>query len=647
MGKFIKNTEENLDVDKTWRSKDVQCEWKEWMKAVNHILMESFGIVRITENVKQGLDEETRKLIQEKRELRKKANSAENNETKNKLINDRKEIEMKIGNRIEENEEAKLYEATQRLSDKRNNYDVLWKIKRISQKKQTNSFILKDPKGNEIRKPKEIKEKVYEHYKELYKNNEAKEEYKEYNKELDKLIDLCWKYKDEKKQLKHEDIMDTMKNLEHKRATGPCKISNEMIQSGGKSWKNSILRMMKIVYETEEIPEEWNKAFIKNIYKGKGSKKEMNNYRGIVLNSHLAKMFEKIIETKERETLQNMSEFQCGARKGKSIREHHLTIRTIKDLAKVEKEEVTAVYFDIQKCFDKMVLKETMKELWLKGIKGKHWRLIYKLNSNNILIPSTELGMCKPVKVDQMIKQGSVLGAVMSAITIDSLTRIIESNGKTWDMNGIKINPLLFQDDIIAANKTKDIKETIKIIETFQDIKRLKFHEEKSKKSILNGKTEENIQVNGIEIKRASSHKYLGKIVEEKHTEKEEIKARINKARWKVNESLSIINNSKLRNKIIDIGIKLLQTEIIPVLTFGAETWPKLTEKEKLEINNIQTQYLASMLKVPKTTPKCAFLYSLDLTKIEHIANLRKLEYFIHINQREERRSQINKPKRK
>ena len=107
------------------------------MKAVNHILMESFGIIRITENVKQGLDEETRKLIQEKRELRKKANSAENSETKNKLINDRKEIEMKIGNKIEENEEAKLYEATQRLSDKRNNYDVLWKIKRISQKKQT------------------------------------------------------------------------------------------------------------------------------------------------------------------------------------------------------------------------------------------------------------------------------------------------------------------------------------------------------------------------------------------------------------------------------------------------------------------------------------------------------------------------------
>ena len=58
-----------------------------------------------------------------------------------------------------------------------------------------------------------------------------------------------------------------------------------MIIEGGKSMKESIIRMMKIIYKTEELPNEWNKAFIKNIYKGKGSKKEMSNYRGLILNS--------------------------------------------------------------------------------------------------------------------------------------------------------------------------------------------------------------------------------------------------------------------------------------------------------------------------------------------------------------------------
>ena len=122
--------------------------------------------------------------------------------------------------------------------------------------------------------------------------------------------------------------------------------------------------------------------------------------------------------------------------------------------------------------------------------KGKHWRLTYKLNSNNILTPITDLGLCEPVKVQEMIKQGSVLGAVMSAITIDSLTRILDKCDDIWEVEGTKIKPLLFQDDIIAINKTKDIQKTVNIIETFQHLKRLEFHEGKTKKSVLNGKTE-------------------------------------------------------------------------------------------------------------------------------------------------------------
>ena len=297
--------------------------------------------------------------------------------------------------------------------------------------------------------------------------------YEEYHQDQEKFIEKCWHKEDGHRQkLKTDEIEEIIKNLEKEKAAGPDEINNEMIKEGGKSMNNSIIRMMKIIYEKEELPKEWNKAYLKNIYKGKGSKKEMSNYRGLILNSHLPKLFEKIIEVRERDALQNMSEYQCGARKGKSIREHHLTIRTIKEIAKQEKEEVTAVYFDIKKCFDKMVLKEAMKELWLKGIQGKHWRLIYKLNMNNILTPISDLGKCEPVIVKEMIKQGSVLGSVISAMTIDSLTRMLDNCESIWEIEGTKINPLLFQDDIIAINKTKDIQKTVNIIETFQNLKK-------------------------------------------------------------------------------------------------------------------------------------------------------------------------------
>ena len=346
---YKENTEKNKDLDQTWRSNDVQKEWEKWMKVVNKILRESLGKIRISDRNIQGIDNEVRELMQEKRKIRSETNLTKNTENKNMLIERRKEIESQIKKKIEENEEIKIIEMTEKLSDKKNNNKELWKIKRKTQTKQTSAFAVKDKEGNEIINPDGIKKRVSEYYEELYEYNEIKEGYEDYQEELEKFIKKCWSSKGEPKQeLEDNEIEDNIKNLEEDKAVGPDNFNNEMIKDGGKSMKDSIKRMMKVIYETEELPNDWNKAYIKNIYKGKGSKKEISNYRGLILNSHLPKLFEKILESKERDALQNMSEYQCGARKGKSIREHHLTIRTIKEIAKRENEEITAVYFDIK-----------------------------------------------------------------------------------------------------------------------------------------------------------------------------------------------------------------------------------------------------------------------------------------------------------
>ena len=52
-----------------------------------------------------------------------------------------------------------------------------------------------------------------------------------------------------------------------------------------------------------------------------------------------------------------------------------------------------------------MVLKEAMKELLIKGIQGKLWRLMYKLNSNNILTPITDLRDCEPLEVKAKVRK--------------------------------------------------------------------------------------------------------------------------------------------------------------------------------------------------------------------------------------------------
>merc|ERR1739842_100919 len=85
----------------------------------------------------------------------------------------------------------------------------------------------------------------------------------------------------------------------------------------------------------------------------------------------------------------------------------------------------------------------------------------------------------------------------------------------------------------------------------------------------------------------------------------------------------------------------LLQTVVIPILTNGCETWTKLTEEEKLEVNQVQTQYLTRLLIIPKTTPRSAILRETNLMKIEHIVNMIFFDYFIDLTSREESKLEV------
>merc|ERR1712240_750996 len=128
---------------------DIEKECENWNKIVNKILKESLGNIRISDKNRQGIDNEVREMMEEKRKIRKETNNMKDSENENILIERRKDIEDKIKKKINENEEKIISEMTENLSDKKNNNKELWKIKR-TQTKQTSAFTIKDKEGNDI-----------------------------------------------------------------------------------------------------------------------------------------------------------------------------------------------------------------------------------------------------------------------------------------------------------------------------------------------------------------------------------------------------------------------------------------------------------------------------------------------------------------
>ena len=64
-----------------------------------------------------------------------------------------------------------------------------------------------------------------------------------------------------------QDTLGVIRNLKNNRAPGEDLITSELIKYGGGKLWNRINQLIKIVWETEQMPQEWGTAIICPIYK--------------------------------------------------------------------------------------------------------------------------------------------------------------------------------------------------------------------------------------------------------------------------------------------------------------------------------------------------------------------------------------------
>ena len=96
-----------------------------------------------------------------------------------------------------------------------------------------------------------------------------------------------------------------------------------------------------------------------------------------------------------------------------------------------------------------------MNTVYKAGIKGKLYRLWYKLNKNTKIGVKTAFGVSKYESVGGTIAQGSFGGAIVSAANLDDGVQTMFQNSQDEIGYGkILLKPLLYQDDIFRATAT-------------------------------------------------------------------------------------------------------------------------------------------------------------------------------------------------
>ena len=296
----------------------------------------------------------------------------------------------------------------------------------LEKQKQNKTIIteLKD-KDNNIHKDKiKILEIVTEYYQDLFKEEGSDErKTEEIISYIDRKIskdDKSWC--DSKLTLK--EIENTIKNLNKNKSPGSDGLTADFYMAFSEQMAPLLLDLYQAIQDNKQTPQSLSKGIITLIYKNKGDRNNISNYRPISLLNTDYKILTKTLANRLKLTIsQVISTNQAYSIPNRDIQDTILTIRdTIRGM-KVQGGHLLTI--DLEKAFDRVEHDFLFKVLGKMGY-GEgfiEWvKLLYRdarsvIKCNGFLTDSFRIG--------RSVRQGCPLSALLYSIATEPLAQAI------------------------------------------------------------------------------------------------------------------------------------------------------------------------------------------------------------------------------
>ena len=102
------------------------------------------------------------------------------------------------------------------------------------------------------------------------------------------------------------EVQRAIHRLKDGKAPGLCNITAEMLKAAGPDGIEWLTAICRTAWEQGIIPEDWRKGVILPFYKGKGSRHDCHNYRGITLLSVPGKVFAHVLIARVKNHLHSL-----------------------------------------------------------------------------------------------------------------------------------------------------------------------------------------------------------------------------------------------------------------------------------------------------------------------------------------------------
>ena len=380
-----------------------------------------------------------------------------------------------------------------------------------------------------------------------------------------------------------EDVRKAVKKLKKGKAPGVDGITSEMLKCGGEAVLEWLTRVCRVCVSREKVPNDWVRAIIVPLYKGKGDRNECKNYRGISLLSIPGKVYGRILIERVRVLTEGMiGDEQCGFRSGRGCVDQVFVMKQMSEKFYGKNKSLYVAYMDLEKAYDRIDRDAMWRVLSMYGINGKLLAAVQSLyeRSEACVRVCREEGEWFRVRVG--LRQGCVMSPWLFNVFMDGVMKEVREQvgdvGATlWDERRNcewKVEWLMFADDTVLVGDSEEKLE--RLVQEFGSVCqrwKLAVNEGKSKVMRIGKSGEEdemNVSVNGRRMEEVGTYRYLGVDVSNDSGMGEEVNHRIGEARraWGALKDVW-----KKRHISREAKVGMYEGIIEPSLLYGCETW--------------------------------------------------------------------------
>ena len=294
------------------------------------------------------------------------------------------------------------------------------------------------------------------------------------------------------------------------------------------------------------------------------------------------------------------------------------------------------LFGDLEKCFDKLYLKDCIIELVEAGMPIEEAVYIYEMNRNITAVVDTPHGLTEKFEIEEAVRQGTIFGPTLCCVSTNRINKMGNPDPLILHET-IEIGCPVFIDDMSGMGTKNRIENVGEKMAGLEATKKYVFNNDQDKTEYMvmenskEGIEKAKVEVRKGEVGETEEYKCLGDYYDKAGNNEIKIRKKMEKGKFMACETKRRGAYTTVGRANMAVQLLLLEVTIKPTLLSNTETWCNITKKEESLITSHHHEILCLLFGVPRSTPYFGIVGETGIWPYKHVILYKKLMFLHHI----------------